>query len=712
MAIVVDSQNVVSSLSEAPDKLRAEMGTYYNPSTLEPFQNFNTSLNLRGGINYFLENIITLEMNNQTLIPKTRARIFLSGREGDFRDQEQWEAYIKNTIRTGVSYLDHQFDLQNFSLEPGSIIKNFHDPIYEDLTKKFPSNQLINYNLVSYPFKDKDSEVSRIGDIRTRFDNDLYNVGVTSFFKDLISEYENRILNYTGSVEELSVKQRHIFDLQRPRPGFVGMTAAQLVGNPVIEESEFPFLFKKTLNQIFSSGEFEMILDGFGKRKQLLQSIKRDLSFSNRAFRLEGEDINGKIYNLIDLMNSSRIINFSSESDEIFLLPEDEISNSNISDRFVNSVNSVRFLGSMRNFIMKNSREYTDIVDSNPCKSFFLGYKIEKYLDNDATQPIQTYYSNDPNFIDSQLKYGRTYIYKTKILIGILGSKYEYQSLHFSTDESAMKGPQGTVSRFPVGYGKISSEKYRAYVDVQVDPSFQVLELQIDEDQTRFVDDPPNIPQVYFFNQPHKPSVEFFFSPLYEDRDNVDDKVRMEYFNGIYEIYRLNKAPSSMDEFEDGFLTSIDEQTTLTSLNPSWNEIPDYSKENMNGHYDDKIIQNQKYYYAFKAVSYHGVKSDFTTPFEVEMLRDSDEYKVVVKEYLIPSDDSYQYKIAAKRIMKITPNIERLLFSEEENTKDWKLDEGNMLIKGQTTKFKIRVTSKHTGKKMDINLNLKLDDRT
>jgi len=52
------------------------------------------------------------------------------------------------------------------------------------------------------------------------------------------------------------------------------------------------------------------------------------------------------------------------------------------------------------------------------------------------------------------------------------------------------------------------------------------------------------------------------------------------------------------------------------------------------------------------------------------------------------------------------------LFSEEESTTDWRLDDANMLAKNQTTKFKIRVTSKHTGKKMDINLNFFLDDKT
>ena len=97
---------------------------------------------------------------------------------------------------------------------------------------------------------------------------------------------------------------------------------------------------------------------------------------------------------------------------------------------------------------------------------------------------------------------------------------------------------------------------------------------------------------------------------------------------------------------------------------------------------------------------------------EVEMLKDSDEFKVMVKEYKFPESKDYTFEAKAKRILKITPNIERLLFSEEQSTTDWKLDNANMLAKNQTTKFKIRVTSKHTGKKMDINLNFFLDDKT
>ena len=65
-------------------------------------------------------------------------------------------------------------------------------------------------------------------------------------------------------------------------------------------------------------------------------------------------------------------------------------------------------------------------------------------------------------------------------------------------------------------------------------------------------------------------------------------------------------------------------------------------------------------------------------------------------------------KKMTKRILKITPNIERLLFSAEESKSNWKLNDGSLVDVGTTKTFKIRVTSKHTGKKIDLNISFKL----
>ena len=233
-----------------------------------------------------------------------------------------------------------------------------------------------------------------------------------------MEEYANRTSNYTGSVEELSVKQRHIFDLKDRSSFFT-------------QKSFFPFYYEKHLpNRLNPNIGFNRLLSAYGKRKQIMQSIKQDLSFSNRSFRIEKEDVSAKIYNFISLMTSTRIVNFTEQADEIFLLPEEEISNSDPSDRFLNSVNAVRFLGDMRNFISTKARGYRQIINSENSETFFLGYKIEKYLDNDATQPIQTYYTNDTRFIDTQMKYGRN-IYTKQRFNRILGSSYTYSNLLF-----------------------------------------------------------------------------------------------------------------------------------------------------------------------------------------------------------------------------------------------------------------------------------------
>lgn len=143
-------------------------------------------------------------------------------------------------------------------------------------------------------------------------------------------------------------------------------------------------------------------------------------------------------------------------------------------------------------------------------QNFFLGYKIEKYLDNDSGSPIQTYYTNDRTFYDTQMKYGRKYIYKTKVLIGILGSSYTYSNLFVSQNETQMMGEDGSIAQgYPEGFTDITSEKYRAYVDVEVTPSFQILEYQVDEDEVAFVDTPTLPPQVNFRNNSKKANVEF-----------------------------------------------------------------------------------------------------------------------------------------------------------------------------------------------------------
>ncbi len=167
MGVIVDSENIVNSLEQAPDRLRAEIGRYYT-----------TAVDGEFGIATFTSGVekvyvdTSLELGQQ-LIPTKRARIFVRGREEQFRDQIQWNQHIKNTIRTNQSFLDHQFQFEHPKIA-SELIKNYHHAKYEDQTKTHETNQLLNWNLVSYRYKDELPSVQKVGDIKTQFDDEFY----------------------------------------------------------------------------------------------------------------------------------------------------------------------------------------------------------------------------------------------------------------------------------------------------------------------------------------------------------------------------------------------------------------------------------------------------------------------------------------------------------------------------------------------------------
>ena len=80
-------------------------------------------------------------------------------------------------------------------------------------------------------------------------------------------------------------------------------------------------------------------------------------------------------------------------------------------------------------------------------------------------------------------------------------------------------------------------------------------------------------------------------------------------------------------------------------------------------YFEDSLVPNRRYYYLFRTLTYHGTPSNYTPIYEVELLQDADETKINVSEYKIPKDKSYMYRKKSKRIMKISPNFDHLIFT-------------------------------------------------
>ena len=685
MITFVDSRNYIDFNGKAPDKLRQEIGSY--EASESSFAESSNSV----------ESVISSpEINNNQLIQTIRHTISLEAKPNIFRDARQWSLFVNNLVSEGQDFLDHTFTFQPPTVT-NSFVKNYHHASYEDVTKEFDSNQLLNFNLFTYP-NDRDI-VKRIAYIKTSFDISVDDIGI----RQLTNQYRNRILNYTGSSQEIGTKQKNIFDLLE------SSTAA-------VSKDDFPYYYEKTFDFQRGTNSFFDTLQNRQKTKNLFQSIKRNLSFSNGSFNIGDADISAKIYDVISLLTSTSIINISEGNDELFLVPESEINNFSRSDRFVNQINSVRFLSEMRNSITQNSRDITEIFDNQPCEKFLLGFKIEKYITNDASGPIQTYYTTDNKFVDTQLKYGFRYIYKTKALVGVFGSSYSYSNL------------------------EIDNVNFTANLEVEVFPSFKILEYELDTDNTAFIDTPMLKPHVTAYTVSDKKAVNFLFQPRFfrhTDSNGLealppignlrpgDENIAMlynlsgdqvaapDYFTGIYEIYRLENPPISSKEFVNGFLTTVDDSIETGNLDrqniPIENIDIDYAL------FSDRIVPNKKYYYAFRSLTYNGVPSQLTEPLEIELLEDSNEYKISVKQYRYPSYKNYSYTKKSKRILRIVPNMQRLLFKSpapnvDYNSQNFRLGDSELIPEENTIKtFKIRITSKHTGKKIDINVSFKIN---
>ena len=167
--------------------------------------------------------------------------------------------------------------------------KQFHKPRYEDNTKLFVSNYLLNYNLISYPHESQ--TIQNIGYIRNVFDQ----LPTTLMSVDrLMNEFPNRMQNFTGSVSEIRLKQTHIFDIHTDTPSK--------------DIADFPYYYKKTFGAFLTNNSLNTTLVQYGKLKNFLQSIKKDLSFLNRSFNIENNTVQAKIYNATNLLTPTSLI--------------------------------------------------------------------------------------------------------------------------------------------------------------------------------------------------------------------------------------------------------------------------------------------------------------------------------------------------------------------------------------------------------------------
>ena len=803
MPTYYDLTNYVITIG--PDSLRGEIGYYRSADNLINQSNDTIKSFTLSSVN----------VNTDQVFPSFSQQIQIYGDESVINNQDQWKTTVDSLVNTDQSYLDHTFSLYVEDKQT-SFFKNFHHPEYEDLSKDVDTNLLLNYNI--FTAKHKRASQASMAAVQTTYESGpALNFESANYLSSLFDNYSNRLNNLLFPLAE---KNKNIFLINKEKihagVQFVMQGVTTSFITELISYQQFPYCMVASLNTAGSyvNGGSLSLLEAFEKHhltKYLLQAIKNNQATSTVNLWADGESISVKAHDLSNLITSLSYGNFFQDIEETYFLSEADSQDGFFTDQ----VAAVELLNDINSIIEQHGRDYEQIINSEDSKIFNLCYKIEKYLDNDATSPVQTYYiKNDSkllDFIDTQMKYGRKYIYKIFDVCCVLGSTYEYTNYEIqqgvnqqATSNAGEFVPLGSTivnapsrgippqtltggrqarssRRSPVNLSKMgpigapiplqvatsggntsnvpinfnSNETYAAVIDVEIRPSLQILEVPIFDFEKMFFDQiPPDVvAQFSAFNDSVKinmsPTVHerigTTFFPLHPDEGQIVENLVLssdgfmesvnskKYFNGEYLIYRLDRKPEKKSEFYDSFLTSVKMPFELHETGKDTNDdTRKVTRANlMNVSFRDYIVPNKKYYYLFRTASYHGTPSNPGDIYEVELLKTAADVEVVVNvlQYNTPTDedwgndflegemiDNYTKTKMSKRIVKITPNLDQLDFDDEiDNIQDILNDQQGgvgilekKLFTENGNKFKIRITSKHTGKKIDLNLNFKI----
>jgi len=371
------------------------------------------------------------------------------------------------------------------------------------------------------------------------------------------------------------------------------------------------------------------------------------------------------------------------------------------------------FVGRIKELVSKYLRNFNDLISGKLAPSETLFYKIEK-LDGVSGEVIQNFYLPNSNkidimrFIDTQVKYNKKYTYKIYAYQLVLGNKYRYQ-VEDVTDDTA--------------------EVY--FVNL---PILNIVEVLYHEFDGRIMDNPPVFPDVNFipyrginnqilFNINNGVG-EFKLKPVIIE--NSDSRIisllreaqkieENEFLNfksddhvGAYEIFRIDFKPKKYQDFSGNRIalvkTDIDSITAISATGAS---------------FIDNILPNKKYYYIFRSIDNHGHVSNPTSIYEVEIVdADGSIYPIIQTIEFESINEKITYQKSFKKYIKISPAFNQRLINEHKSglivdgqRLDSCKDKKNIhlgLVDEQiwNKDFKIRFTSKSTGKTVDLNFKL------
>jgi len=375
----------------------------------------------------------------------------------------------------------------------------------------------------------------------------------------------------------------------------------------------------------------------------------------------------------------------------------------------------------IRSIIERKYRsDFKQVLSGVPAYSETLAYRVEKT--GDGMFPQNFYFGTDKEvdmlrYVDSQVKYGKRYNYKVYKTIITVGTEYAYVD--------CMSG--GSVQRFFRETEFPQRVPASMFFGVIHTPNVRIMEVPMVDREVVILDRPPMPPDVnvipfkgdatrvlFYLNsgtgQLYAPPIileeddnEQFANVAINQRATFDPESwlppggvanpeEVVHFKNddqtkIFEVFRIEDEPTSWQDFYDEKIERIVSEAT-------------------NATFEDSIVPNKKYYYTFRSEDQHGHVSNPTHIYQVEMIKNSE--TVYMKMDLFRFKEPVKQRTESfSKTIQIQPSfIQRIIDLPTTGMfSDWEVDKkvGNSRYPVWGKKFKFRITSKSTGKQIDLN---------
>ena len=176
------------------------------------------------------------------------------------------------------------------------------------------------------------------------------------------------------------------------------------------------------------------------------------------------------------------------------------------------------------------------------------------------------------------------------------------------------------------------------------------------------------------------------------------------------EVFRMGERPTAYTDFANNLYSTVN-----LSIKNTENYLSNYI-------FYDKIITNKKYYYLFRFVNAQNLAGYISPIIEAEMIDDGG-YKYSVFNDLFAQDLAEDTFINPskqfKKIMQILPNMQHVQFdttdvdfglTAAENLSNLSIGTPGIEESIWDRTFKVRLTSRKTGKKIDLNLTFNVNE--